>query len=269
MPWTDSPRLSAGVYPFYIAAEGHPEAEVTDAPMAQVVERVLALGLGVEIWGWEAGRRPFTPAARGALERACRAADPMTVHTVLETWAPAALAEEVALAARLGAETLVVHVGTLGLVGEGEPDWRAVGDLAARAKAAGLALALENSGLRGIRPLRLAIDRFGDDPAATGLGLCIDVGHAHRSTRLDGARPEAFLTEFAPAILEVHLADNVGDEDLHLVPGEGSIDWPPVFAALRRLGPRTILCMEIKCVDTPEATLRRAWGFIHKNMNVG
>ena len=32
----------------------------------------------------------------------------------------------------------------------------------------------------------------------------------------------------------VHINDNLGDRDAHLIPGEGSIDWPWLLGELRR-----------------------------------
>jgi sugar phosphate isomerase/epimerase len=258
---TSSRRLSASVYPFYEAAEGCPASALTTAPMAEVAPLILAEGLGVELWVGEYDYRPFTAEAVEALARVCRAADPLTIHTRVEDWRPAALEAEVALAARLGAEVLVVHAGTVGLDAL-HPPWGAVADFGARARDAGLVLALENSGRMGAAPLRRFVERFGDDPRASGLGICFDTGHAHRSRRLDGLEPAAYVAEFGPAIVEVHVHDNRGEADLHLLPGAGTIRWPPLLEAMRALGPRTVVCIEVKCASTPLGTLRAAREFL-------
>ena len=249
------------MYPFYEAAEGCPASALTTAPMAEVAPLILAEGLGLELWVGEYDYRPFAPEAVEALVPICRRADPLTIHTRVEDWRPAALEAEIDLAARLGAEALVVHPGTLGLTAP-DPPWPAVRDLAARARQAGVVLALENSGRIGIRPMRLALEAFGDDPATSGLGLCLDVGHAHRSRRLDGLELPAYVAEFRPAIVEVHVHDNRGEADLHLLPGAGTIQWPPLLEAMRTLGPRTVVCIEVKCASTPLGTLRAAREFL-------
>lgn len=257
----DGFRLSASVYPFYEAGEGCPTSALTTAPAAEVAPLILAEGLGLELWVGEYDYRPFTPEAVAALERICRRADPVTIHTRVEDWRPAALEAEIALALRLGAEVLVVHGGTLGL-GASPPPWAAVGGLAARARDAGTVLALENGGRSGIAPLRQALEVFGNDPRASGLGICLDTGHAHRSRRIDGVEPAAYVAELSRAIVEVHVHDNRGDKDLHLVPGAGTIQWPPLLEAMRTLGRRTVVCIEVKCATTPLETLRAARDFL-------
>ncbi|HOT03198.1 MAG TPA: sugar phosphate isomerase/epimerase family protein [Methanolinea sp.] len=59
-----------------------------------------------------------------------------------------------------------------------------------------------------------------------GIGLALDVGHAHLNHCLPG-----FLT--AP-ISHVHLHDNDGKDDTHLEVGKGSIDFGPVMEAITR-----------------------------------
>ena len=58
----------------------------------------------------------------------------------------------------------------------------------------------------------------------TGLDFCLDVGHAYTSDSLD-----EFL-EFKP--VNLHLHDNVGEEDSHLALGDGEIDFEYVLSKL-------------------------------------
>lgn len=62
----------------------------------------------------------------------------------------------------------------------------------------------------------------------TSLGICLDVGHAHLAGSLEG-----FLHNDIP-IMNVHLHDNNGEFDDHLVLGDGEIDIRSVFAILGR-----------------------------------
>ena len=98
----------------------------------------------------------------------------------------------------------------------------------------GVMLALENLGKTGIISMRRSLDMIGTEPEKTGMGICIDIGHAHRSCTADGIRPEAYLKEFRDLIIELHVHDNIGDKDLHRPPGEGTIDWGPVVEAIVR-----------------------------------
>jgi sugar phosphate isomerase/epimerase len=58
----------------------------------------------------------------------------------------------------------------------------------------------------------------------------------------------------------VHISDNLGDWDAHLLPGEGSIDWPWVVDQLDRhqFAGGLILEMAARENDSVAATLSRA-----------
>ncbi len=68
--------------------------------------------------------------------------------------------------------------------------------------------------------------------------MCIDTGHTH----LFGIQTTAELIErFAPHISHFHIHDNHGKTDEHLIPGEGTIDWPAVHNALQNVTAPTLL----------------------------
>ena len=140
-----------------------------------------------------------------------------------------------------------------------------LGILAERAKDAGLRLAVENLPMRHTpRPggriedtLRM-IDGLGDH-----VGVCFDVGHSNANVD----DPVAEIRTAAGRIFCVHIQDNDGlGEDQHLIPGEGTVDWPKVLDALARHAPQACLNFEIgldgRDLDTLLATLaalRRQW----------
>lgn len=62
-----------------------------------------------------------------------------------------------------------------------------------------------------------------------GVGACLDTGHARLSGDLDSVIPK-----LSGHLKMVHINDNLGDRDDHLIPGEGSIDWSWFIGALRR-----------------------------------
>ena len=62
-------------------------------------------------------------------------------------------------------------------------------------------------------------------------GWCFDTGHANSS----GYKPE-ILKKCAVAPLSVHLQDNHGGGDEHLIPGDGTIDWARTTEALKSVG---------------------------------
>jgi sugar phosphate isomerase/epimerase len=60
------------------------------------------------------------------------------------------------------------------------------------------------------------------------VGACLDTGHAQLSGDLGGV-----FHKLSGHLKMVHINDNDGDCDAHLIPGEGSIDWSWVIGELR------------------------------------
>ncbi len=63
------------------------------------------------------------------------------------------------------------------------------------------------------------------------VGLCYDIGHdhAHFNDELD-------LAKYKNCIFAVHLHDNFGEEDQHLLPFDGTIDWSYSIKNLKENG---------------------------------
>jgi sugar phosphate isomerase/epimerase len=53
-----------------------------------------------------------------------------------------------------------------------------------------------------------------------------------------------WIDELAPFLTEVHLHDNLGQEDDHLAIGQGKIDFPSFFRRLHENGARPQLTIE-------------------------
>jgi sugar phosphate isomerase/epimerase len=86
------------------------------------------------------------------------------------------------------------------------------------AKERGVSVLLENVPGEVNTPVRLI--EFLDYTHLSNVGICFDVGHAH----LAGNVREAFGV-VRERIASVHLHDNRGEKDDHLMPLEGGIDW--------------------------------------------
>jgi len=96
---------------------------------------------------------------------------------------------------------------------------------------AGVTLAVENTTSEMGDPAYLRA--FVDETRLTGLRFNFDVGHAHLA---DGPAEERLQKSFAPMkelVASVHLHDNHGDKDEHLLPYEGSIDWGAAIPLLK------------------------------------
>ena len=96
---------------------------------------------------------------------------------------------------------------------------------------AGVTLAVENTTSEMGEPAYLRA--FVEETRLTGLRFNFDVGHANLA---DGPAEERLEKSFAPIkdlVVSVHLHDNHGDKDEHLLPYEGSIDWDLAIPLLR------------------------------------
>lgn len=76
--------------------------------------------------------------------------------------------------------------------------------------------------------------------ALPGLGACWDTGHGW----LAGHQAET-ACRLGEHLVTVHLHDNDGREDLHLIPTEGGLVWEPLVAGLRGIGFQGPFMMEL------------------------
>lgn len=135
--------------------------------------------------------------------------------------------------AELDCKTYVLHIGHKPADGISKEQSmgqvrRALDALAPVAQSLNMVLALENGmekyGYLVTDSELLALVADYDHPA---VGICYDSGHAHIT-----ADAAATLHLLSPYVVTVHLHDNDGVDDLHLIPGQGTIDWPSVVKEL-------------------------------------
>ncbi|TMV45023.1 sugar phosphate isomerase/epimerase [Paenibacillus mesophilus] len=135
---------------------------------------------------------------------------------------------------RIGATHVVIHPGfcfspafckqTAALRAE-----EAVNRLCRVAAPLGIKLAVENVGYHGSSLFSQdEYVSFVERLEETAVYL-VDTGHAH----INGWDIPALIRQTAPRLGCVHLHDNTGDADDHLPIGEGTIQWAPVWEALR------------------------------------
>jgi sugar phosphate isomerase/epimerase len=72
-----------------------------------------------------------------------------------------------------------------------------------------------------------------------GLGFTLDTGHAH----VNGISSQALAERAGGRLTEVHLSDNSGTSDDHLIPGEGNARLGELVDGLS--GTDTLICLEI------------------------
>jgi sugar phosphate isomerase/epimerase len=104
-------------------------------------------------------------------------------------------------------------------------------------------ICLENGPNAG-RLLRL-IEAVG----APNLAICLDTGHLSLGRRRlpeEGQTDYAFIVEAGARLKALHIADNDGSGDQHLLPFEGgTVDWDGVARGLRAIGYRGLFNFEI------------------------
>jgi sugar phosphate isomerase/epimerase len=163
-------------------------------------------------------------------------------------------------AVRLGCASVVLHLGLPRgqRIPAGDNDARAVRRsleaLAEAAAFAGVTLAPEVIPNDLSTPDALLEFVGGDLPAGVA-GVCLDFGHAH----MLGGSPEAVET-LSGHILTTHVHDNGGAADTHLVPFEGTIDWPATLSAVRKVGYQGALVFEVADHGDAAGVLERTVG---------
>jgi len=85
------------------------------------------------------------------------------------------------------------------------------------------------------------------------VGICLDFGHAH----MDGDLVEAIET-VSEHLITTHVHDNRGRTDDHLLPFEGTIDWPAALTAVQKIGYDGTLLFEIGAHGSAKDTLVKA-----------
>lgn len=100
-------------------------------------------------------------------------------------------------------------------------------------------LAVENTPLPSGDPSVILdlVDRYPPDR----VGICLDLGHAHI-----GGDPAAAVRTAAPRLIHLHVSDNRGERDDHLVPGRGTIPWDRTVAALSGIGYDGAFTLELR-----------------------
>ncbi|HYB06879.1 MAG TPA: sugar phosphate isomerase/epimerase, partial [Nitrososphaerales archaeon] len=89
-----------------------------------------------------------------------------------------------------------------------------------------------------------------------GLHFTLDTGHAN----VDGQNPLALAESAGPKLTEVHLSDNGGASDDHLIPGEGSLEFKGLMERLA--GTRVLVCLELDPHRyTPDRVLKASASF--------
>jgi sugar phosphate isomerase/epimerase len=165
------------------------------------------------------------------------------------------------IARRIPVKVLTTHLGLPRTATQGSPaDGRAaarrsIEELQRVAEPLGVQIAIEvipNELSRAGSLVHFVEDEV-DGLEGRPIGICLDFGHAH----MDGDLIDAIET-VSEHFVSAHVHDNRGRADDHLVPFEGSIDWPAALTAIQKVGYEGPLMFEIAAHGSPKDTLIRA-----------
>lgn len=162
------------------------------------------------------------------------------------------------LARRLPFPVLVVHPGVpraqqqTPLDNNRDAARRSIEALAAAAEPLGVTIAVEVIPNALSKPEALV--HFVENVLDTGaVSICLDIGHAH----LGGDVVDTIET-VSEHIAAVHAHDNRGREDDHLMPFEGTIDWPAALTTLQKVGYEAPIVLELAARGSTAETAARA-----------
>ena len=162
------------------------------------------------------------------------------------------------IARRLPFGVLVVHAGLVRSQQQGPGDnnrdaaRRSINALATLARPLGVNIAVE------LIPNELSragsLVHFIEDVLDAGAAsICLDLGHAH----LEGDVVDTIET-VSEHIAAVHAHDNRGRVDDHLLPFEGTLDWPAAMTALQKVGYDGTVILEMAPQGSTKEALGRA-----------
>ncbi len=82
---------------------------------------------------------------------------------------------------------------------------------------------------------------------SNNLGICLDTGHLNCCITQDGKRESQrdFILNVGEHLKALHIADNRGDADSHLLPYSGTVNWNEVMTALSDVGYTGLFNFEI------------------------
>lgn len=89
-----------------------------------------------------------------------------------------------------------------------------------------------------------AWDRFFAKYPKEFLGICYDSGHANMSWRENATD---VMKQYADRLYSVHLHDNNGMMDMHLLPGLGTVNWKAAMELLANSAYELPLTLELNC----------------------
>lgn len=109
---------------------------------------------------------------------------------------------------------------------------------------AGVTICLENTTSEMGEPHYLK--SFVEETRLTGLRFNFDIGHAHLGEGPEADRVRNAFEPLRDLVASAHIHDNHADKDDHLLPYDGSIDWPAAIPLLKTAPPQNALPLTLE-----------------------
>jgi sugar phosphate isomerase/epimerase len=158
---------------------------------------------------------------------------------------------------RIPAKFVVVHLGSPAkYAGAGDNSRasaaRSIEEICRIAEPLGARIAMEviPNALSSATALVTMIERDFD---GSSVGICLDFGHAHLMGDLADD-----IEVVAEHLITTHVHDNRGKDDDHLVPYQGTINWPAALVNMQKVGYEGPYLLELANVGNPAAVLEEA-----------
>lgn len=134
----------------------------------------------------------------------------------------------------LGIDLVVMHLTSKSEApGPNEIGLKRLQEIADYANSLNMRIAFENTKIKGY--LEYVITNINRD----NVGVCLDIGHSHAHFNDD------FNFElFKDKIFAIHVHDNDGTSDQHLIPGDGNIDWNYYIEGLKKANYKASVSIE-------------------------
>jgi protein FrlC len=95
-------------------------------------------------------------------------------------------------------------------------------------------------------------------------GTLLDSGHVN----VTGESLTDYVFQLADKLKHLHLDDNDGHSDDHLVPGMGNMNFVPLFAALKKIGYQGAVSIEagISFSTDPDSAAQEGISFLNQHL---
>lgn len=208
------------------AMKGWSELEISDEHAKTLLDRGDPVKVGAKFKEYLSDKGVTVPQGHLWLNCDLAAPDESEVISHLKKWLDLFLT--------LGVRAAVIHPGGRIMRSEGAPEEdifkqqvKILECLVAHIRGSDMSICLENCS-SDIDQLLPIIEAVGADHT----GICLDTGHLHRIH----ADQSAFIHRAGTLLKALHINDNDGSSDQHLLPyGSGTLSWEEVINALKEI----------------------------------